>query len=125
MINDLTALRKTTKLEELLLKRGIKSILVAPLLDQERHVIGMVELGSPHVYGINALMEIKFREIRGLFRTAVERSREYIDNRIEAIMREQYTSLHSSVEWRFSEAAFNILAPQGAGQPATPQGLSL
>lgn len=121
LINDLTALRKTTKLEELLLKHGIKSILVAPLMDQQRHVIGMVELGSPHVYGINAFMEIKFREIRGLFRTAVERSREYIDNRIEAIMREQYTSLHSSVEWRFTEAAFNILERQDAGAPDTPE----
>lgn len=124
LINDLTALRKTTKLEELLLKHGIKSILVAPLLDQERNVIGMVELGSPHVYGINAFMEIKFREIRGLFRTAVERSREYIDNRIEAIMREQYTSLHSSVEWRFTEAAFNILERQDAGKQDTPEVIS-
>ncbi|WP_020569156.1 GAF domain-containing protein [Neolewinella persica] len=121
LVNDLTALRKTTKLEELLLKHGIKSILVAPLLDQQRNVIGMVELGSPHVYGINAFMEIKFREIRGLFRTAVERSREYIDNRIEAIMREQYTSLHSSVEWRFTEAAFNILERQDEGKPDTPE----
>lgn len=124
LINDLTALRKTTKLEELLLKHGIKSILVAPLLDQERNVIGMVELGSPHVYGINAFMEIKFREIRGLFRTAVERSREYIDNRIEAIMREQYTSLHSSVEWRFTEAAFNILERQDAGKQDAPEVIS-
>ncbi len=121
LINDLTALRKTTKLEELLLSSGIKSILVAPLLDQERNVIGLVELGSPRVYGINAFMEIKFREIRGLFRTAVERSREYIDNRIEAIMREQYTSLHSSVEWRFTEAAFNILERQDTGEKDTPE----
>jgi hypothetical protein len=66
-------------------------------------------------------MAIKFREIRGLFRTAVERSREYIDNRIEAIMREQYTSLHSSVEWRFTEAAFNILERQDAGIQDTPE----
>lgn len=121
LVNDLTSLRKTTRLEELLLKQGIKSILVAPLLDQAHHVIGLVELGSPHVYGINAFMEIKFREIRGLFRTAVERSREYIDNRIEAIMREQYTSLHSSVEWRFTKAAFNILQKQDAGQQDTPE----
>ncbi len=121
LINDLTAVRKTTKLEELLLKNGIKSILVAPLLDQKRNVIGLVELGSPRVYGINAFMEIKFREIRGLFRTAVERSREYIDNRIEAIMREQYTSLHASVEWRFTEAAFNILERQDAGQEDSPE----
>jgi len=121
LVDDLTTLRKTTRLEKLLIKQGIKSILIAPLLDQQKNVIGLVELGSPTTYGINAFMEIKFREIRGLFRTAVERSREYIDNRIEAIMREQYTSLHSSVEWRFTEAAFNILERQDAGEADTPE----
>ena len=121
LIDDLAALRKTTRLEKLLVKQGIRSLLVAPLLDQQKNVIGMVELGSPDVYGVNAFMEVKFREIRGLFRTAVERSREYIDNRIEAIMREQYTSLHSSVEWRFTEAAFNILERQDKGQADTPE----
>jgi hypothetical protein len=123
IVDDLTSLRKATKLEKLLVKQGIRSLLVAPLLDQQKNVIGIVELGSPHVYGINSFMEIKFREIRGLFRTAVERSREYIDNRIEAIMREQYTSLHSSVEWRFTEAAFNILERQDAGEADTPEAI--
>lgn len=124
IVDDLTSLNKATKLEKLLVKQGIRSLLVAPLLDQQKNVIGMVELGSPHIYGINAFMEIKFREIRGLFRTAVERSREYIDNRIEAIMREQYTSLHSSVEWRFTEAAFNILERQDAGESDTPEAIT-
>ena len=121
IVEDLTAIERPTKLEKLLIKRGIRSILIAPLLDQQKNVIGLAELGSPHPYGINAFMEIKFREIRGLFRTAVERSREYIDNRIEAIMREQYTSLHPSIEWRFTEAAFNILQRQEEGVQDQPE----
>jgi hypothetical protein len=124
IIDDLTAIKKKTKLERLLIKRDIKSILIAPLLDQQQNVIGMVELGSPKAYGINAFMGLKFREILNLFRTAVERSREYIDNRIEAIMREQYTSLHSSVEWRFTEAAYNILERQEAGEQDQPETIS-
>lgn len=124
IIDDVSELPTKTKLEKLLLKQRIRSILVAPLLDQERNVIGMVELGSPHPYGINAFMGIKFQEILNLFRTAVERSREYIDNRIEAIMREQYTSLHSSIEWRFTEAAFNILERQEAGESDQPETIS-
>jgi len=95
--------------------------MIAPLLNQAKEVIGLVELGSPEPFGINGFMEIKFREIRNLFRTAVERSREYIDNRIEAIMREQYTSLHSSIEWRFTEAAFAILERQEAGEQDQPE----
>ncbi|OAV42769.1 GAF domain-containing protein [Lewinella sp. 4G2] len=121
VIEDLSNLQSSGRLERLLLQQGIRSLLIAPLLDQQRNVIGMVELGCPEPYGINAFMELKFREIRGLFRTAVERSREYIDNRIEAIMREQYTSLHSSVEWKFTEAAFDVLQQIDQGKsPISP-----
>lgn len=124
IIDDLSTLAVKTGLEELLIGRGIRSLLIAPLLDQDRHVIGMVELGSSVPYGINAFMEVQFREIANLFRTAVERSREYIDNRIEAIMREQYTSLHSSIEWRFTEAAFSILERQEAGESDQPESIA-
>ncbi|MEL7160999.1 MAG: GAF domain-containing protein, partial [Bacteroidota bacterium] len=124
VIEDLKQLSRPTKLEKDLLKRGIRSLLLAPLMDQQKNVIGLVELGSPKPYGINAFMEVKFREIRGLFRTAVERSREYIDNRIEAIMREQYTSLHPSIEWRFTQAAFNILQRQESGEADMPETIS-
>jgi hypothetical protein len=121
LVEDLMAIEKPTRLERLLIKLGLRSILVAPLLDQARNVIGVVELASPAPFGVNAFMEARFGEIRGLFRTAVERSREYIDNRIEAILREQYTRLHPSIEWRFTEAAFNILQRQEEGLPMMPE----
>ncbi|MTB49489.1 GAF domain-containing protein [Lewinella sp. W8] len=124
MVEDLKAVSNPTKLEKLLLKLGIRSILVAPLLDQAKNVIGVAELASPEPFGVNAFMEAKFGEIRGLFRTAVERSREYIDNRIEAILRDQYTRLHPSIEWRFTEAAFNILQRQEEGLPMMPETIS-
>ena len=121
VVDDLTELENPTRLEKLLIQHNIRSILIAPLLNQAQHVIGLVELGSPQANGLNAFVGLQFREIRNLFRTAVERSREYIDNRIEAIMREQYTSLHSSIEWRFTEAAFNILERQEAGEQDQPE----
>ncbi|NJC28142.1 GAF domain-containing protein [Neolewinella antarctica] len=121
VIEDLRQLDNPGKMERSLMRLGLRSILIAPLLDQNRNVIGIVELGCPKPYSINAFLELKFREIRGLFRTAVERSREYIDNRIEAIMREHYTSLHSSVEWKFTEAAFDILQQIELGEKPVSQ----
>ncbi|WP_116106108.1 GAF domain-containing protein [Lewinella sp. IMCC34191] len=115
VIQDLAAIDSPTLLEERLIDLGYRSMLLAPLLSQDKHVIGIVELASPESHALNAFMESKFEEIRGLFRTAVERSREYINNRIEVILREQYTSLHPTVEWRFTEAAFNILKRQEEG----------
>ncbi|PPK88028.1 hypothetical protein CLV84_0991 [Neolewinella xylanilytica] len=117
VVQDLRDLSAPTLLEERLIDLGYRSLLLAPLLSQGKHVIGIVELASPEPNVLNAFMESKFEEIRGLFRTAVERSREYINNRIEVILREQYTSLHPTVEWRFTEAAFNILKRQEEGLP--------
>ena len=121
VVQDLRELTTRTVLEQKLIGLGYRSMLLAPLLSQEQHVIGVVELASPVANALNAFMETRFEEIRGLFRTAVERSREYIDNRIEVIMREQYTSLHPTVEWRFTEAAFNMLQRQEEGLPAVAE----
>ena len=116
LVEDLADLPEPTKLETRLLKRGLRSILITPLRDKERNVIGVLELGSAEPYAVNAFVQERFEEIRALFRTAVARSREYVDNRIEAILREQYTSLHESVEWRFVRAAFNYLQQQEGGE---------
>lgn len=109
LIEDLAKVRNKTALEEQLLAQGLRSAIVATLVDPQDNVIGIVELGSPRPYGLHSFVELQFKEILGLFRTAVRRSREEVDNRIEAIVREKYTALHPSVEWRFIEEAFNIL----------------
>ncbi|MCP9236725.1 GAF domain-containing protein [Lewinella sp. JB7] len=121
VVEDLRALPSPTDLERKLIGLGYRSLLLAPLLSQDKHVIGLVEVACPTPNALNALMKDRFQEIRGLFRTAVERSREYIDNRIEVILREQYTSLHPAVEWRFTEAAFNILQRLEDGLPEQPE----
>ncbi|MBB4080171.1 hypothetical protein GGR28_002801 [Lewinella aquimaris] len=117
VVDDLQAISSPTELELKLIELGHRSMLLAPLLSKDKHVIGLLELASPVPFALNSFMEDRFQEIRGLFRTALERSREYIDNRVEAIMRDQYTNLHPTVEWRFTEAAFNILKRQEEGLP--------
>ena len=120
---DLKKLRHKTVAERKLLTLGIRSIIVAPLLDHEKNVIGVLEMASPEPYGVNSFVRIAFEEIRTLFRTALVRSREYVDNRIEAILREQYTSLHQSVEWRFTKAAHNYLRQLDAGEQAVAEAI--
>jgi hypothetical protein len=115
LIEDLEKIKHKTEIEERLLAQGLRALIVTTLLDSEDNVIGIVELGSRHAYGLHSFTELKFKEIVGLFRTAVQRSREEVDNAIEAIIREQYTALHESVEWRFIEESFNILEARSEG----------
>ncbi|MEL6276551.1 MAG: hypothetical protein AAFU03_15745, partial [Bacteroidota bacterium] len=124
LIEDLAALRSPTTLEQLLIAKGFRSVLLAPLVNKKDRVIGLVELASPEAYGLNSFVEVKFREILGLFRTAVVRSREEIDNRLEAIIRDRYTRLHSSVEWRFVNAAYNIFEQLSEGKEINPEPIS-
>ena len=109
LIEDLEAISSKTPIEQGLLEMGIRSIIVAPLFNKDRQVIGLLEIGAPKPFQLHSFVELKFKEITGLFSMAVERSREEIDNRIEAIIREQYTAVHPSVEWKFIETSYNLL----------------
>ena len=109
LVEDLNKLKHKTLLETDLLQQDIQSILIAPLQSNHGETIGLLEIGSAKPYEINSFVESKIQKLIGLFAMAVDRSREEIDNKIEAIIREQFTAIHPSVEWRFIEAAFNLL----------------
>ena len=109
LIEDLEHVGNKTPIEEGLLESGIRSIIVAPLFNKDEQVIGLLEIGGPNPFELHSFIELKFKELTGLFSMAVERSREDIDNRIEAIIREQYTAVHPCVEWKFIETSYNLL----------------
>lgn len=109
LIEDLEQVNNKTPIEQDLLEEGIRSIIVAPLFNKDEQVIGLLEIGAPRPFELHSFIELKFKEITGLFSMAVERSREEIDNRVEAIIREQYTAVHPSVEWKFIETSYNLL----------------
>jgi len=109
LIEDLQEVSNKTPVEEDLLSEGFRSIIVAPLFNKQDQVIGLLEIGSPRPYALHSFIELKFKDILGLFSIAVERSRKEIDNKIEAVIREQFTDVHPSVEWRFVEASYNLL----------------
>lgn len=119
LIEDLTELNRKTPIEEGLIEKGIRSIIVAPLFNKNERVIGLLEIGSPKPYEIHSFVELKFKEIIGMFSMAVERSREEMDNRVEAVIREQYTALHPSVEWKFIQNAYDLLEKRETDEQAT------
>ena len=109
LVEDLEAFPKKTILEEKLLEEGVRSLLVAPLRNRKGQVIGVMELAAPQPYGVNSFYEARLRDLLPLFQMALERSRDEVDNRLEAIIRERYTNIHPSVEWKFIRKAFKIL----------------
>lgn len=108
-VEDLNKIEHKTQIEVELLEQGLRSILVAPLKNKNDRIIGLVEIGHEDGSAISGFVENKFKEIINLFSLAAERSRDEIDNQIEAVIREKYTAIHPSVEWKFIESSYKYL----------------
>jgi len=106
-----------TLVEEEILKQGINSILLSPLMMNDE-LIGVLEIGSPNAGNINRINVVKLRELLPLFAIAVARRKEEFDNKVEAIIKEKCTAIHASLEWRFRKAAINLLMKEAEGEKA-------
>ena len=116
LIEDLTHLEEATEVEAELLNAGVRSVILFPLRNKRGRLLGFLELGSARPHGLSKATALKAGEIAPLFTLALERRREELNNQIEAIIREQYTALHPSVEWRFLENAFALLEERSNGK---------
>ena len=106
VVDDLTAYPDRTPIEEELIRSGIRNLVCAPLHYQDK-VIGTLELVSDHIGDLNANHLPKLQEVLPLFSMAVQRSVEELNGRIQAVINEQCTAIHPTVEWRFRRAVLN------------------
>ena len=98
---------------QLLMENNIMSLLVSPLVENGEKV-GFFELTSPNPDQFSQLDLHNIAEVIPIFKTAIVRSIENIDNQIEALIKENFTSIHPSVHWRFRQIAEEILHVEGA-----------
>ncbi len=92
-----------------LMQTKIKSYLITPMIYDDE-VIGFLELGSETPRALNALAEHHLEEIVPLFSIALRRGWDEYETQLEAIIKEECTAIHPSVEWRFMKAAANLYA---------------
>lgn len=84
---------------------GIKSIILIPIKATENGDLALLEIASSRAYELNSVNVNKLKDIIPVFEAAVKRTAEERQNVLEATIQENYTSIHSSVKWRFYEAA--------------------
>ena len=119
VVPDLTAYEAPTQVETEIIRQGIKNLLLAPLFYEEK-LVGLLELGSPNCNDINAINAFKLKEVFTLFALAIKRSLDELNDRIEAVIKEQCTAIHPAVEWRFKRAALKYLPEQNSGGDMEP-----
>ncbi|AKD02038.1 GAF domain-containing protein [Pontibacter korlensis] len=108
VVGDLQELPQPTAIEQQLLETGVRNLIIAPLR-YEDNTIGLMELASPIPGELNALSTIRLKEILPLFALALNRSLDELRSSIQSIIKEKYTAIHPIVEWRFTQAAINLL----------------
>jgi hypothetical protein len=108
-----------TPIEHALIKSGIKNIAIAPLI-YDGEVIGILELGTPYAGKLNPVTAAKAEDILPMFSTAVQRVMVDMETDIRAIIQEEFTAIHPTVEWKFVEASAEIMHQRIEGKKAIP-----
>jgi hypothetical protein len=118
-VEDVAALTTRSAKEEAILRKGMRSLVVAPLHYQQQ-LIGMLSLTSPSPGDVNTLLAPRLQEVLPLFSVAVKRSVDELHSRIEGFIKEQFTAIHPVVEWRFRKAVLQGMEGEAAreGKPA-------
>jgi GAF domain-containing protein len=106
LVEDLVTYPYRTEIEDKLIDEGLRSFVVAPLHYQD-DLIGTLSLGSPRPGDLHALNIMKLRDVLPLFAVSIHRSLEEFNTRLQAVIKEQCTAIHPSVEWRFRQAALH------------------
>jgi len=101
-------------LRQQILGLGIHSAILA-LLPYGNDTVGLLELGTPVVNGLDDFDVEMVAQFVPLFAVAVKRNAEDLQARVQAIIREKFTAIHPTMEWRFMDAARNLLAKLDAG----------
>ena len=90
---------------------NIKSLLVHPIKSRAG-LIGVFEMGSPEDYWINQGIVNCLRPALPLITELINYMLEMFNARIERLVKEKFTPLQPSVEWKFNEVAWQYLQEQ-------------
>ena len=94
--------------------KGMRSMLIAPLVFQGE-VIGSFELASPEPGDLGPMEAVILDQIRPLFAMTIKKALDDVENNIQSVIKEEATAIHPSVEWRFRQAALNLMERRLAG----------
>ncbi len=108
------AARSKSKMASNLKKAGLKSYYITSIV-YNGEKLGYLELGSETKGHLNSTTGQQLKDIMPILELAANRGTQEYDNRIEAIIQSQYTTIHPSVKWRFVEEANRHMSAQQSG----------
>ncbi len=94
-----------------LTKSKYKSYIIVPLVFEDE-LFGFIELGANNKYELNFSILPILDEVLPIMVDANKRFKDEAQNRIEAIIQQECTTIHQSVKWKFEEEAHKFMNSQ-------------
>lgn len=113
IVSDLKTIQPSL-VRDKLMDTGIKSLYLAPLIDEGKF-IGYLEIGAHEANGLDVFSTLYFEELLPLFAMAVSRFLEGLEDKVQAIIKQNCTAVHPAVEWKFNKAAIDYLDQSDKG----------
>ncbi len=89
-------------------EEGMRSYLIYPVQDNDG-LLGLLELASPVPNLIDLEIMARIEPAMPLISLALLKNRDSFDARIEKLIKEKFTALQPSVEWKFAEVAWKYM----------------
>lgn len=89
-------------------EEGMRSYLIYPVQDNDG-LLGLLELASPVPNLIDLEIMARIEPAMPLISLALLKNRDSFDTRIEKLIKEKFTALQPSVEWKFAEVAWKYM----------------
>jgi hypothetical protein len=103
---------KMARYNELLkyyVEQGASSLILCPLKCDNGELIGLLEIMSSEAGLLRQQHLLKIHPAIPLFAIALEKTNESLQMQIDKTIKEHFTAIQPSVEWKFTEAAFRFL----------------
>lgn len=97
------------------LQQHIKSFILAPVVKNDL-LLGILEIVSPRPKDLNSINANKLEVVMPFLTSTVERLIAELQNQVQAVIQDKYTSIHESVYWKFREEVQKLINSQQQGK---------
>jgi len=101
------------------MEQDIKSFILAPVVKNEK-LLGVLELVSTREKDLNSINANKLEVVMPFLTDTVERMIAELQNQVQAVIQERYTTIHESVYWKFRSEAQKLIYSEQQGKEFHP-----
>ncbi len=97
-------------------QKGWYNVIAYPLFDTTNRLIGMLGIVADSPGKLTHDHINKLEPAVPLFALAIEKSQEILYSQVDKVIKDKFTAVQPSVEWRFTEAALNYITQKKDGK---------